>query len=246
MDHIELTGLEVDCIVGLYPHERKTPQRVRVDLHLSLDTRRATSEGIGHTVDYARLAGEVRFLLEHCRFKLLETGAEALCSYILAPPLQDAPRARVDACRVRLAKPGVVEGATPTVSVERTRADVDFTVETKPFGEVDVLYERAMCGIYRLRVAPGGQIPLHVHRSMHESELALTGGLRLQDQPLAIGSGYAWPQEFPHRYDNPTDKEQAVLCVDLPRFDPADEVEVEEAAPLQLPPLKRYYPPHAY
>ena len=31
---------------------------------------------------------------------------------------------------------------------------------------------------------------------------------------------------YPHRYDNPTERWQTVLCVDSPRFLPDDEVEV--------------------
>jgi dihydroneopterin aldolase len=242
-DTIELTGLEVDCIVGLYPHERKRAQRVHVDLALELDTRRATTEGIDHTVDYARLAGEIRFLLEHARFHLLETAAEALAAYILAPATKDAPHAPVDRAKVRLAKPGVVEGATPTVTVERGRADFEVEVETKPFGKVDVIYERAMCGIYRLRIAPGAAIPTHVHRRMNESELVLGDGLHLQGKVVEPGTGYAWPHDHPHRYDNPTDTEQTVLCVDLPRFEADDEIEViVDVADLAWPAVKAYYP----
>ena len=78
--------MTVECVICVYGGERHRTQPVTVKLELFLDTRGASTAGLSGTVDYARLAGEVRFLLESCRFKLLETAAEALARYILAPP----------------------------------------------------------------------------------------------------------------------------------------------------------------
>ena len=46
-----------------------------------------------------------------------------------------------------------------------------------PGGTVDVIHETREAGIYRLNVAPGRSIPLHVHRRMQESEMVITAGL---------------------------------------------------------------------
>jgi dihydroneopterin aldolase len=87
LDVLEVTGIEVRCIVGVYPHERDQPQPLIVDLALHLDTSVAGErEQMSATVDYGRLAGEVRFLLESCRFRLLETAAEAIARYALLGP----------------------------------------------------------------------------------------------------------------------------------------------------------------
>ena len=68
LDVIELRGLTVDCIVGVYHRERVTAQPLRLDVALFLDTREAAVGGkLAHTVNYGRLAGELRFLLEACR-----------------------------------------------------------------------------------------------------------------------------------------------------------------------------------
>jgi dihydroneopterin aldolase len=35
-----------------------------------------------------------------------------------------------------------------------------------------------------------------------------------------------WPLGFPHKYENPTEAEQVILCVDRPCFIPEDEIPV--------------------
>lgn len=242
LDIIRLENLLVDCIVGVYPSERLRPQPLRLDLALHLDTRAAaTGAGLGSTIDYARLAGELRFLLESCQFLLLETAADALCRYLLAPPTDDGPRAQVEEVLLRLTKPAALGGiAVPSLEVRRTRAEVSYTVEKKPFGQVDVVFAAKGCGIYRLRVAPGRTIPTHLHRVMEEAELVIGAGLLVQGRPVLPGTAHRWPRGFAHRYDNPTDIEQTILCVDRPAFLPDDEIEVEA----DLTPLAStaYYP----
>lgn len=245
LDVMTLSGLVVDCIVGVYPHERHTPQPLHLDLELSLDTREAArGGGLRSTVDYARLCGELRFLLESARFLLLETAADALCRYVLAPATEDAPHAVIEAVALTLRKPRALAGGVlPSLTVHRHKDEVELEVEHKPFGQVDIVHVSPGCGIYRLRIAPGRAIATHEHRVMEERELVLGDGLLLQGQSVPAGAGLSWPKGFPHRYDNPTEHEQTVLCVDRPAFLPHDEVEVEEpVSGLQLPPLTSYYP----
>ncbi len=227
LDVIELRGITVDCIVGIYRPERVRPQPLRLDVALYLDARDAALGGrLAHTVHYGRLEGELRFLLEACRFELLESAAEALCRYVLAPPTADAPRAQVRAATVRVSKPEALGvRAIPSIQLHRTAEEMVYAHEDKPFGRVDIVHEGAGYGIYRLRVKPGGTIPTHVHQRMEESELVLGAGLLLQGQPVARGTAFRWPRGFAHRYDNPTATEQTVLCVDRPSFIPSDEVE---------------------
>ena len=244
LDVIELHGLTVECIIGMYSAERLRPQPRELDVALFLDARAAARSGkVTDTVNYARLSGELRFILDSCRFELLESAAEALCRYILAPPTQDAPRARVQAVSLRLSKPRALGGQSmPSLQVHRRAEEMQYAQETKGFGEVDIIHEGTGYGIYRLRVRPGGTIPTHVHRVMEESELVLGAGLHLQGAPVRRGSAFRWPHGLPHRYDNPSDTEQTILCVDRPPFIPGDEVEVETpAAGLQPQPSTSYY-----
>ncbi len=244
LDAIEVRGLKADCIVGVYPEERRTLQTLQVDLALFLDTRAAAAgAGLSHSLDYARLAGEIRFLLESCRFRLLETAAEALCSYILAPPTGDAPHAQIEAVSVRLTKPGALGGtAVPSLEIHRVRNEMEFPVETNPWGRVDVLHASHGCGIYRLRIAPGASIPTHVHRAMEESELIIGPNLLLQGRRVEPGSAFRWPKDLPHRYDNPADVEGTILCVDRPAFLPHDEILVQHEGELPWVEPVSFYP----
>lgn len=240
-DVISIQGLRVDCVVGVYPHERDRVQPLEIDVRLVLDTRRAgESERLGHTVDYAATANQIAFILSSCRFHMLETAARALARLLLAPPAPGETRARVQEARVRLTKPDALGGnGVPSLEVHRTASDVQLAHETKPFGTVDIVEETRHVGIYRLNIAPGRSIPLHVHKTMQESELVLGDGLLCQNAPVAAGTVFRWPHDAPHRYDNPTSRWQSILCVDSPPFMPADEIAVEgEPAVVEpLPPF---------
>lgn len=243
LDTVEIRGLRADCIVGVYPEERAIPQPLEVELALHFDSREAAGGGgLEATVDYARLSGELRFLLGACRFLLLESAAEAIARYILAPPTEDRRHAQVEEVMVRLSKPQALPGAAiPSLRIHRGLEDVQIEVEESVFGKVDVIHETPGCGIYRLRVAPGRSIPTHVHRVMDEWELILGSGLLLQGRPVAPGSAFHWPLNHPHRYDNPQEIEQTILCVDRPAFIPADEIEVDVPVEELQPIEPRYF-----
>jgi dihydroneopterin aldolase len=229
MDRLSLSGLSVDCIVGVYPNERDQPQPLGVELALYLDTRPAAREArLRETVDYARLWGEVRFLLQASRFLLLESAAEAIARYLLAPTTVDAPHGAVREVTVHLTKPRALAGAgMPRLEIHRAAQDYTFAVEEKPFGQVDIIFATKSCGIYREHVRPHAAVPTHVHHHLDESELVLGNGLLVQGQPAAPGTARHWPRGFPHRWDNPTDKPLTFLCIDRPAFSPNDEVEVD-------------------
>lgn len=228
-------------MVGVYPRERTDPQRLLVDLTLGVDTRRAAeTEALAHTVDYAACARDVAFLLEHGRFRMLETAAHALARYLLAPPARGERRARIDQVRIDLRKPEALQHrATPRLSIERSSEGLSYVVEEKAFGTVDVLLQTRDVGIYRLNIAPGGTIPLHVHHVMEEAELVLTNGLHCQGKPVAAGTAHRWPKDAAHLYENPTERWQSILCVDSPPFIEADEIAVE-GGPADVAPEPRW------
>jgi FolB domain-containing protein len=228
-DVIALEGLVVNCVVGVYPSERDVPQPLRVDLYMEVDTRRAGEhERLSESIDYAAIAAQVQFILTTSRFAMLETAAHALSRFLLAPPALGERRAPISALRLRLTKPSALQGrALPHLEIRRTADEVSLTHEEKPFGKVDIVLETKDAGIYRLNVAPGRGIPLHVHRVMRESEMVLSQGLLCQGKPVSEGAVFHWPNGAAHRYDNPTDRYQTILCVDAPPFIEADEVQVE-------------------
>lgn len=220
--------MRFDCIVGLFDYERNTPQPVELDVTLHLDTRQAARAGkLTSTVDYSRLLGELRFILVAGRFRLLESAAEAVGAWLLAPPSKDVPRPQVDAVDVKLSKLVALSGAAvPTLEIHRTHADFSMVTESKSFGFVDVIFETRECGVYRERLHPRTVLPTHSHQHLDESELVLGDGLLLQGAPVKAGSAHTWPKGFPHRYENVTDIEQSFLCIDRPAFIPTDEVEL--------------------
>lgn len=229
VDFIELRGIAVDCVVGVYPHERHVRQPLRLDVALGLDTEKAArKESLSASVDYAALETQLKFLLQSCEFRMLETAAHALACYLLAPPALGERRAQIQDVRIRLEKPLALGGATiPSLTIERERGFAEVTRERKPFGTVDIVHETRDAGIYRLNIAPGGSIPLHVHEVMRESELVLSDGLLCQNRPVLRGTVHRWPMGAAHTYRNPTDRYQSILCVDSPRFIESDEVAVE-------------------
>ncbi len=212
-------------MVGVYPRERGTPQLLRLDVELCLDTEAAgRDERLRESVDYAALSNQLAFLLRSCRFGLLETAGHALCRYLLAPPAKGERRAQLSRARVTLTKPTALGGrAVPSVEITRDADWVQLTHEHKDFGTVDIIHETKTLGIYRLNIAPQREIPLHVHGVMEESEMVLSAGLLCQDKPVAAGTVHRWPRGAAHRYRNPTRRYQTVLCVDYPPFLPHDE-----------------------
>lgn len=229
-DLIEIRGLPVWCVVGVYAHERNVPQKLVVDVGMETSVEdAAVHERLRETLDYAAISAQIRFLLESCRFRLLETAAHALAKLLLAEPAPGERRAAVDSLRLSLTKPDALGGrGVPTLTIARDAAWAreTFRSESKKWGHVDVVHETRDAGIYRLNVSPQGRIPLHVHTVMRESELVLGDGLLCQGRAAPAGSVFRWRHWAAHRYDNPTDRWQTVLCVDTPRFMPEDEIEV--------------------
>lgn len=221
LDRVHLAGIEVSCIVGIHSFERVTPQPLVCELEVGFERRPgrfgASLEG---SIDYARLEGLVRFVLEHGHFWLLEDAVEALCATVLAPRT-----GRPAYCGVRLTKPQALGGrCVPAVSIERWAADFSPELEHNHFGTVDILHEGPACGVYVLHIPPGGSIPAHVHTTLFEAELVLDPGLLLNRRAVAAGEAHVWPAQVVHGYTNPTHTDATILCINRPRFDPKDEL----------------------
>jgi dihydroneopterin aldolase len=245
LDVIELRGLTVDCIVGVYPRERIAAQPLRLDVALFLEA--PETPGAGPRLPAAhdgRLAGELRFLLEACRFKVLESAAETVARYVLLPAPQGAPHAQVRAATVRVTKPNALGGlAVPSLQVHRTAEELQAPgPEAQAASQgVDFVHEGPGYSVYRLSLGPGGTAAHAFAPLGEQEELVLGGGLLLNGAPVARGMAFHWPPGAVRRYDNATATGQAVLCVSLPRFFPLAAV---EPPPAGAPPVqgRSYYP----
>lgn len=112
-----LKDLRVDCIVGIYPHERAVPQTVLLDIEIDYDfAAPAASDAIADAVDYDDVAASVTALLRERGFQLIETMAEHAVAMLLAR----VPLART--VRIEVRKPAAVPAAACSfVRVERRR-----------------------------------------------------------------------------------------------------------------------------
>src|SRR5699024_8913150 len=139
------------------------------------------------------MSAQLVFLLQACRFRMLETAAYVVARYLLAPPTKSGRRVQIEEVKVRLTKPDALAGkALPSIEISRDRNWCALEVEETSFGLVDVIHETKDAGVYRLNVRPGGEIPLHVHHVMRETEMVLTSGLRCQREPVPAGTVYRW------------------------------------------------------
>lgn len=115
MDLIAIRGIRAFGRHGADPGERDEPQRFDVDVELDLDLRApSVSDDLAETVNYAALHDRITAIVETRSYALIERLAGA----ILDTVLEDA---RVLSARVTIAKPRLLNGATPSVRLERRR-----------------------------------------------------------------------------------------------------------------------------
>lgn len=136
MDTIRITGLELDCIVGVRPAERHRRQRVRLTIELGLDlSRAAQSSRIAHTVDYSVATDQIAALLRFREYRLIETATEEIAAMLLG----NYPA--VMAASVCLEKPEALRGRAlhGAVSIHRERRERERT--THEFGREELLLE---------------------------------------------------------------------------------------------------------
>ncbi len=113
-DCIYIRDLALDCIVGIYPHERLIKQRVLINLVLTVSlVAAAQSDDIADTVNYKELKDQIVEELSDSSYGLIESLAQRVSALALACP----GVTRVTVC---VDKPGALTGAR-SVAVEMTR-----------------------------------------------------------------------------------------------------------------------------
>ncbi len=115
-DAIELRDVRAYGRHGADPHERDHPQPLDVTLRLELDLAAArASDDLRETVDYAAVHARILRIVRDESFRLLER----LGDRILADLMRDE---RICCAELTLAKPGLLAGATPAVTVRSVRS----------------------------------------------------------------------------------------------------------------------------
>jgi dihydroneopterin aldolase len=116
LDTIFIRQLRLQAWIGLYRHEKVTPQTIEIDLEIALPGNAVFKTGkVGDTIDYGVVVEHIRALLAKERFGLVESLAERIASLIL----EDFKSPRV---KVSIAKLGALRDAQRVgVTIERSR-----------------------------------------------------------------------------------------------------------------------------
>lgn len=114
-DRIALRGIRAYGKHGADPGERDHPQLLEIDVELELDlTAARASDALPDTLDYAALHATIVRIVGERSFALLERLGEEILSGVMRD-------ARVRAASVTIAKPALLDGATPSVTVRGAR-----------------------------------------------------------------------------------------------------------------------------
>jgi 7,8-dihydroneopterin aldolase/epimerase/oxygenase len=114
--HVFVRDLELMASLGIYPHEKEAPQRIIVNIDLSVfEGKGPEGDDISSVVSYEIVVKKVEAIVEAGHTNLVETLAEQ----IAASCLKDR---RVLAARVRIEKPDIIPNAKSVgVEIERAR-----------------------------------------------------------------------------------------------------------------------------
>lgn len=117
MDEITIAGIRAYGRHGAYPGEKDQPQAFDVVLKLDVDLGLASrSDRLADTIDYADIHRRVVEIVEQQSFDLLERLGGEVLDAVFADQ-------RVRAAEVTIGKPGLLGGATASVTLRRSRPD---------------------------------------------------------------------------------------------------------------------------
>jgi dihydroneopterin aldolase len=115
LDSIEVRGIRAYGRHGANPGEKDVPQPFDIDVWLDVDLGAARrSDALSDTVDYDALHRAIVAIVRERSYDLLER----LGQDVLDAILRDS---RIEQASVRIAKPRLMAGATPAVTVRASR-----------------------------------------------------------------------------------------------------------------------------
>ncbi|MBF0333282.1 MAG: dihydroneopterin aldolase [Alphaproteobacteria bacterium] len=111
--HVFVRDLVLSCSIGVYVHERKGPQRVRINLDMAVRETGVVGDDLANVVCYDTIVARMRLIAGAGHLNLVETLAERIADMCLEDP-------RVRMARVRVEKLDVFPDATSAgVEIER-------------------------------------------------------------------------------------------------------------------------------
>ena len=125
------------------------------------------------------------------------------------------------------------------LSHQCTAHELNISTESPQWGKVTILHEytndsiNPTSGLYILHISPQQSIPTHVHHIMNETEMICSSVMDVQsvNNQVQFGTIHSWKHNIPHTYINTsTTSECCILCIDIPKFIPSDEILVSDSA----------------
>jgi len=118
MDKIFLTGLSIECIVGVWEWERQVKQTVVFDIEMAVDIRKAAaSDHLDDTIDYKKVSKRLLSFVGESQFQLVETLTERVAEIIIR-------EFGVPWVQVKLNKKGALRGSRDVgILIERRTDD---------------------------------------------------------------------------------------------------------------------------
>lgn len=182
LDQVQLTGMLLSCVIGIFPNERHRKQPVTIDLCLYLNTRKAAATtNIHDTIDYGAAVKEVTFILEQCEFLLIESAVDAVCRYFLSTYATDHHLPQVDAVVVRISKPSALtHGIVPSIQIQRRREEIALLSEKD---QAVVIHESPFATLRLKTLAAGESFLLPAAKNRRPAAMAV-GRLHLDGESL--------------------------------------------------------------
>jgi 7,8-dihydroneopterin aldolase/epimerase/oxygenase len=114
--HVFVRDLDLMALIGIYDHEKVKPQRIVVNVDLSVqEAEGPMSDDIDHVVSYEIVVKKIEAIVAAGHVNLVETLAEKFAEACLRDK-------RVLAARVRIEKPEIIPNARSVgVEIERGR-----------------------------------------------------------------------------------------------------------------------------
>jgi len=115
-------SLQIDAVVGVYPHEKHLPQPICIDLEvlLKVEFDEDGTDQLAATLGYDWAVKQVLVVVGQAPVDLLETLAHRIADTLLGHPLADV-------VKLRIAKLGVIPGARVGVVLQADRGPTSET-----------------------------------------------------------------------------------------------------------------------
>jgi dihydroneopterin aldolase len=114
--HVFVRDLEIKAMLGIYEHEKLEPQRVIINIDLSVKERgEPLEDDISNVVSYEKVVDHVKEIVSAGHVHLVETLAEMIAARCLENDW-------ITGVRVRVEKPDIIaEARSVGVEIERVR-----------------------------------------------------------------------------------------------------------------------------